>query len=151
VLFGAIGPYTSAGATARKLVVTKIFSALTLVSNRESANNRRTARAERQRNTKQHTRMIEQMGDEPFTAVTGLVLVLPMTSALSTIVTRKTSARKPGTPRDTRPSDRIASSAPKRTCAPTAHVHPEAARSRRVSAPAPGIVRHQSNVPTPRC
>ena len=48
--------------------------------------------------------MIERMGDESFTTVTGLIR--PMTSALSTIVTRKTSAHEPGTMRDTRPSDR---------------------------------------------
>jgi hypothetical protein len=40
------------------------------------------------------------MGDEPITTVTGT-----MTSALSTVVTRKTPAREPDTTRDTRPSD----------------------------------------------
>jgi hypothetical protein len=45
-----------------------------------------------------------------------------MTSALSTIVTRTTSASEPGTMRDTRPSDHNRLLRAK-TCAPTAHVH----------------------------
>ena len=53
--------------------------------------------------------MIERMGNEPFTTVTSLVR--PMTSALSTIVTRKTSACELGTMRDT---DRAIASPPPR-------------------------------------
>ena len=59
--------------------------------------------------TKQHARMIERMGNEPFTTVTSLMR--PMTSTLLTILTRKTSACEPGTMRDT---DRTIASPPPR-------------------------------------